>query len=76
MHLCCVFFSQVPLLKMAWRSSCCNPFSKPCHAKIERSLRTVTKEMCEKHPDLDLQLEDKVCDSCKKHFDRKAYLEE
>ena len=36
----------------------------------------MTKEMCEKHPDLDLQLGGKVCDGCRKHLDRKAYLEE
>ena len=36
----------------------------------------MTKEMWEKHPDLDLQLGGKVCDGCRKQLDRRSYLEE
>lgn len=50
----------------AWKSSCCNPLEYPNHSwtSSRKSLRSVTKRMCEKSPNI--AMGQMICDSCRK----------
>lgn len=47
-----------------WRSTCCNPFHKKDHGGKRKTLRPVTKWMCEK--DSNISMGSKICDCCRK----------
>ena len=58
-----------------WRSACCNPFKKSGHA-AKKNLRLVTKRMCEEHPQFNLSVESRICDSCRKQLARTVSTQE
>ena len=58
-----------------WRSACCNPFKKSGHA-TKKNLRPVTKRMCEEHPQFNLSVESRICDSCRKQLARTVSTQE
>ena len=59
----------------SWIISCCDPF-KSHTKKIVKNLRKVTEEIRNLHPLLNLEIDDHLCDGCRKKVTKLPIIKE